>query len=145
MAQFGIASSPKVSAYWRSQVLPDDPVKASNTRGTISFAMAGKNTRTSQVFINFGDNSRLDSEGFAPFGRVVEGMDEVIDQLFNKYGEGGKGDGTDGRGPNQGKIHQHGKTYLDKYFPNLSFIRFAAVIGAQYQGLSPPHDSLSRI
>ena len=77
MAQFGINGDPKISAAWRGARIPDDPVKQSNRRGFITYAMAGPNTRTSQVFINFGDNSSLDSQGFSPFGQVIQGMDVV--------------------------------------------------------------------
>ena len=77
MVQFGIHGDPKISAPWRDARLTDDPVKQSNKRGYITFAMAGPNTRTSQVFINFGDNARLDSMGFPPFGRVITGMEAV--------------------------------------------------------------------
>jgi len=127
MAQFGIASTPERSTFWRQKPIPDDPVTGTNVRGTVSFAMAGPNTRTSQIFINYGDNSRLDREGFAPFGRVIEGM-EVVDRLFHRYGEGGRGDGSDGKGPAQGRINRSGQQYLDKYFPKLSYIRFAKVM-----------------
>lgn len=135
MAQVGIAASPDVSNFWRKKVILDDPVVASNKRGTISFATSGKNTRTNQIFFNFGDNSFLDKQGFAPFARVVEGMDEVIDNLYNKHGEGGSGDGKDGRGPSQGRANRQGKAYLDKIFPQLSYIRFATVLPADY---APP-------
>src|SRR5690349_4591896 len=77
MCQFGIHGDPKVAAAWRSAQIPDDPVKGSNTRGAITFATAGPNTRTTQLFINFGNNARLDGMGFSPFGKVSEGMDVV--------------------------------------------------------------------
>ncbi|MCA8996456.1 MAG: peptidylprolyl isomerase, partial [Planctomycetaceae bacterium] len=77
MVQFGINADPKVSADWRVKTIPDDKVTKSNTRGMITFATSGPNSRTSQVFINFGNNSFLDSQGFSPFGKVVEGMDVV--------------------------------------------------------------------
>ncbi len=87
MCQFGIHGDPKVSAKWREANIPDDPVKGSNTRGTITFATAGPNTRTTQLFINFGDNSQSRRQGFAPFGKVIEGMD-VVDKINSEYGEG---------------------------------------------------------
>src|SRR4051794_40687823 len=82
MVQFGINGDPKVSAQWRTATIPDDPVKQSNKRGFITFATSGPNSRTSQVFINFGDNARLDQMGFAPFGQVTTGMN-VVDQLYS--------------------------------------------------------------
>src|SRR5436190_20049681 len=94
MVQFGISGDPKIAAPWREARIADDPVKQSNKRGYITYAMAGPNTRTSQVFINFGDNASLDSQGFSPFGRVVTGM-EVVDKLNAEYGEGA----PSGRGP----------------------------------------------
>jgi len=87
MAQFGIHGDSAVAAVWREARIPDDEVLQSNTRGFISYAMGGPNTRTTQVFINFGDNSRLDEMGFPPFGQVVEGM-EVVDEIYSGYGEG---------------------------------------------------------
>ena len=86
MVQFGIHGDPAVSAKWREANIPDDPVKGSNTRGTITFATAGPNTRTTQLFINFGNNTTLDGQGFSPFGKVTEGMD-VVDKINAEYGE----------------------------------------------------------
>jgi cyclophilin family peptidyl-prolyl cis-trans isomerase len=94
-----------------------------NVRGTVTFAMGGPNTRTTQVFINLNDNSRLDSMGFPPFGKVVEGMD-VVDKFNGEYGEGA----PSGRGPDQSRIQAEGKAYLDKSFPNLDRIVTAVVI-----------------
>ena len=87
MCQFGIHGDPNVSAKWRAAAIADDPVKGSNTRGTITFATAGPNTRTTQLFINFADNRNLDDMGFSPFGKVTEGMD-VVDKINSEYGEG---------------------------------------------------------
>ena len=123
MAQFGIHGDPAVSAKWRSQRLQDDPVKSSNKRGFVSYAMAGPNTRTTQLFINFGDNSQLDGMGFSPFGQVVEGM-EVVDALYAEYGEGA----PRGRGPDQGRMQTEGNEYLAKDFPKLEWIKKAAVM-----------------
>ena len=87
MAQFGIHGTPAVAKLWRPRAIKDDPVKQSNKRGYVTFATAGPNTRTTQLFINFGDNAALDKQGFAPFGQVVTGMD-VVDKIYNGYGEG---------------------------------------------------------
>ena len=122
MVQFGINGDPKVSAPWREARIPDDPVKQSNKRGTITYAMAGPNTRTSQVFINFGDNARLDGSGFSPFGRVVSGMN-VVDALNAEYGEGA----PNGRGPDQGRIQMEGNTYLARDFSRLDFVKKATI------------------
>ena len=86
MCQFGIHGDPAVSAKWRDANISDEPVKGSNTRGTITFAKAGPDSRTTQLFINFGDNTRLDSMGFSPFGKVTDGMD-VVDKLNGEYGD----------------------------------------------------------
>jgi peptidyl-prolyl cis-trans isomerase A (cyclophilin A) len=122
MVQFGINGNPQVSTPWRSAQIKDDPVKQSNKRGFISFATSGPNSRTTQVFINFGDNSRLDNMGFAAFGQVSTGMN-VVDQLYAEYGEGAPG----GRGPNQGRIQSEGNAYLTRDFPNLDFVRKATI------------------
>jgi peptidyl-prolyl cis-trans isomerase A (cyclophilin A) len=122
MVQFGINGDPGVMARWRAAQISDDPVSQSNTRGMITFAMAGPNTRTSQVFINFGDNSQLDRMGFAPFGRVVSGMN-VVDLINAEYGEGA----PRGRGPDQSRIQNEGNTYLAKDFPRLDYIRKATI------------------
>jgi peptidyl-prolyl cis-trans isomerase A (cyclophilin A) len=116
MVQFGINGDPRISAPWREARIPDDPVKTSNKRGTITYAMAGPNTRTSQVFINFGDNDGLDRQGFSPFGRVISGMN-VVDALNAEYGDGA----PRGRGPDQGRIQSEGNAYLTKDFGRLDY------------------------
>ena len=122
MVQFGIHGDPKVSAPWREAQLKDDPVKQSNKRGYITYAMAGPNTRTSQVFINFGDNASLDSQGFSPFGRVISGM-EVVDKLNAEYGEGA----PRGRGPDQSRMQMEGNAYLTKDFARLDYVKKATI------------------
>jgi peptidyl-prolyl cis-trans isomerase A (cyclophilin A) len=122
MVQFGINADPKVSAVWREARIKDDPVRQSNKRGLITFATAGPNTRTTQVFINFGDNSMLDRQGFAAFGQVVSGM-TVVDTLYSGYGEGAPG----GQGPEQGRIQQEGNAYLVKEFGKLDYIKKATI------------------
>jgi peptidyl-prolyl cis-trans isomerase A (cyclophilin A) len=123
MVQFGINGNPKISAVWQNADIADDPVKQSNERGMITFATAGPNTRTTQVFINFGDNASLDGQGFSPFGKVISGMD-VVDSLFSGYGEGA----PNGRGPNQGIVQSLGNAYLDKAFPKLDSIKTATIV-----------------
>ena len=123
IAQFGIHGKPEIAAKWRNAPIPDDPVRQSNLRGFISFAMAGPNTRTTQMFINFGNNSRLDRSGFAPFGRVIEGM-ENLDNLFSGYGEGA----PRGQGPSQELIESQGNTYLRRNFPHLDYIKSATLV-----------------
>lgn len=123
MCQFGIHGDPKVSAAWRKATLTDDPVKSSNSRGAITFATAGPNTRTTQLFINFGDNSNLDGMGFSSFGKVTEGMD-VVDKINGEYGEGA----PRGKGPDQGRIQAEGNAYLKKAFPNLDYIKSASIL-----------------
>jgi len=122
MVQFGINGNPKISAVWRDANIKDDPVKASNKRGYITFATAGPDTRTTQVFINFANNAGLDDQGFAPFGQVISGMD-VVDSLYSGYGEGA----PQGHGPNQGVVQSMGNAYLDKAFPKLDYIKTATI------------------
>jgi peptidyl-prolyl cis-trans isomerase A (cyclophilin A) len=124
MCQFGIHGDPTISAAWRDAKIPDDKVgAASNVEGMVTFAMAGPNTRTTQLFINLTDNARLDSMGFPPFGKVVAGMD-VVKKLNTEYGEGAPG----GRGPHQGKVQMQGNAYLKKEFPNLDYIKSAELL-----------------
>ena len=122
MVQFGINGDPNVAGAWRDADIKDDPVKQSNERGTITFATAGPNTRTTQVFINFGDNAGLDGQGFSPFGKIVSGM-EVVDSLYGGYGEGA----PNGNGPDQGRIQSQGNAYLEQDFPKLDFIKSATI------------------
>ena len=126
MCQFGIHGDPAVSAKWRDANITDDPVKGSNTRGTITFATAGPNTRTTQLFINFGNNTFLDGQGFSPFGRVIEGMD-VVDKINSEYGEGA----PNGNGPDQSRIQAEGNAYLKKDFPDLDYIKSASIVSAE--------------
>jgi peptidyl-prolyl cis-trans isomerase A (cyclophilin A) len=123
MAQFGVNGDPKVSTVWREARIKDDPVKVSNKRTFVTFATAGPNTRTTQVFISYGDNSNLDSQGFAPFGQVVSGM-KVVDSLYNGYGEGT----PRGRGPDQTRVQSEGNAYLGSAFPNLDYIKKATIV-----------------
>ena len=115
MSQFGISGNPKISQQWKEKKISDDPAAGqSNKRGYLSFATSGKDSRTTQIFINLVDNANLDGMGFTPFARVVgEGMG-VVDQLYSGYGEGGNGDGLDGRGPSQGRLQEEGNRYLKK-------------------------------
>jgi peptidyl-prolyl cis-trans isomerase A (cyclophilin A) len=119
MVQFGLNANPAVNAAWRNANLRDDPVKQSNKRGYITFATAGPNTRTTQLFINFKDNGFLDSQGFAPFGEVVEGMD-VVDKINSQYGET----------PDQGAITSQGDAYISKNFPAIDKIKSARILPA---------------
>lgn len=116
MAQFGLAADPAVSKTWDVPI-QDDPVKESNVRGTITFAATGSpNSRSTQLFINFGDNSRLDASRFAPFGKVVSGM-ENVDQIYSE----------DRENPDQGRIEAEGNAYLEKEFPHLDYIKTARI------------------
>ena len=122
MVQFGINGNPKVSAVWKEARIKDDPVRISNKRTFVTFATAGPNTRTTQVFISFGDNHNLDSQGFSPFGQVVSGM-KVVDSLYNGYGEGA----PQGLGPEQGKLQAQGNQYLAERFGLLDYIKKATI------------------
>jgi peptidyl-prolyl cis-trans isomerase A (cyclophilin A) len=123
MVQFGIHGDPRVNAAWRVARIPDDPVAQSNRRGMVTYAMAGPDTRTTQLFVNFKDNASLDSQGFAPFGRVVEGM-AVVDSLYSGYGEGA----PRGMGPDQGRAQAEGNAYLRGSFPKLDLVKTARVV-----------------
>ena len=124
MAQFGISGDPRVSSVWREAKIADDPVKQKNTPGMVSYAMAGPGTRTTQLFINYNDNSGpLDPKGFAPIGQVVEGM-EVVQNLYGDYGEGA----PRGQGPDQGMIQTQGNEYLKADFPNLDYVIKATIV-----------------
>ena len=114
VSQFGIRGDPNIQSQWRSSSLPDDPIRVSNSRGTVTFATAaGPNTRTTQVFVNTREegNAFLDNQGFAPFAEVVDGFD-ILERINSEYGET----------PNQQKINNKGQEYLDRY-PNLTYIR----------------------
>ena len=126
MVQFGISGDPAVSSKWSSSNIQDDPAgKQSNKRGYVTFAKTGApNSRSTQVFVNYGDNSRLDSGGFTPFGQVTQGMD-VVDSLYKGYGEGA----PSGRGPDQGAVQGRGNAYLDSAFPKLDGVKHAEIVG----------------
>ena len=124
-AQFGISGDPKIAKIWRDRPIPDDPRVLANERGTIAFAFAVPNGRTTQVFINLRDNREThDKEPFVPFGRVVSGM-EVVDAWYAEYGENA---GSGIRSGKQGPIFESGNAYLDREFPRLDSIRRATVI-----------------
>ena len=116
IGEIGISGDPAMNSKWREAVIPDDPVKVSNTRGRVTFATGGPNTRTTQIFFNYGDNSMLNAQGFSPFGELIAGM-EVVDSLYNGYGES----------PDQGQIQHQGNEYLNAKFPKLDFIKSARV------------------
>jgi len=117
MVQFGINGNPAIQSAWLNANLKDDPVKESNKRGYVTFATAGPNTRTTQVFINYANNARLDRQGFAPFGEVVEGMD-VVEKFYSGYGEK----------PNAGNAYlMKGNAYIAQSFPKLDTIKKATI------------------
>ena len=124
MAQTGMHGDPAVSAAWMSARIPPDNVKQSNTKGRVTFAMGGSpDTRTTQIFINYGNNSYLDDAGFAPFGEVIEGFD-TVKKLYSGYGEGQ----PNGNGPSQAKFFRGGNDYLKGSFPKLDYIVTATII-----------------
>ena len=106
-----------MSREWKKKIIVDDHKGHSNKRGTVTFATSGKDSRTTQVFINTSHNKRLDAMGFSPVGEVVEGMD-VVDKFYSGYGEGA----PNGKGPAQRKIEKEGNAYLEDSFPKLTFI-----------------------
>lgn len=123
MAQMGIHGDPEVNAVWRTRNIPDDPVKTTNARGTVTFAKSNMpNSRSTQIFFNFVDNGRLDSMGFAPFGKVRDMG--PIDALYSGYGEGA----PMGRGPSQMRIQTEGNAYLKAEFPELAYVKRARIV-----------------
>jgi peptidyl-prolyl cis-trans isomerase A (cyclophilin A) len=128
VVQWGIPGDPRVTAQWNGMAIPDDPVKESNRRGAITFATSGPNTRTVEPFINLADNRRLDSRGFAPFGKVVEGMD-VVDKLYAGYGDGP----PQGEGVDQSKAGAQGNEYIEGRFPRLD-----KIVTARFVAGAPP-------
>ena len=134
MAQFGIHGDPKVSRAWRNATIPDDRVLESNLRGTLTYAKTNApNSRSTQFFINFSNNSKLDQMGFSPIGQVVEGM-KAVDAIY-KVGEGA----PRGSGPHQGRLQSQGNAYLEKDFPDLDYIRSAEIVEVE----SPAQESSS--
>jgi peptidyl-prolyl cis-trans isomerase A (cyclophilin A) len=119
VVQFGLSANPEVNKAWEHAAIKDDPVMGSNKRGILVFATAGPNTRTTQLFINFADNSRLDAMGFAPFGTVTDGMD-VVDKIYPGYGQT----------PDQGLITEQGDAYIAKNFPMIDKIKLAKILPA---------------
>ena len=123
MAQAGFHGNPAVSKVWLNSLIKDDPVSQSNSAGTVSFAMRGPNTRSAQIFVNYGDNSYLDESGFSPFGKVIDGF-ESVEALYSGYGEGE----PNGKGPGQGKLFRLGNDYLKAEFPDLDYITRASIV-----------------
>jgi cyclophilin family peptidyl-prolyl cis-trans isomerase len=115
VVQWGIPADPDLAAEWRDRTIPDDPVKQSNTRGMVTFATSGKDSRSNQMFINFGDNAALDAQGFSPVGEVVDGM-ENVDQVEDKYSRPRPE-------PNQAMVQRQGEAYLQENFPDLDTIK----------------------
>jgi peptidyl-prolyl cis-trans isomerase A (cyclophilin A) len=124
MAQAGFHGDPAVSRAWLTARIEDDPVERSNEPGMVTFAMSGQpDSRSAQIFVNYGDNSYLDRSGFAPFGKVVEGI-ESVENLYSGYGEGQ----PKGRGPSQSELYRRGNAYLEEEFPKLDYITKASIV-----------------
>lgn len=126
ITQWGVAGDPRVTAVWYDRGMPDDPVRASNVRGSMAFAFTEPGTRSTQVYVNMVDNVRLDSAGFAPFGRVVTGMAGVVDSIYSGYGEGSGGGVRNG---DQSRLVAEGNEYLDREFPMLDRLLRIRVTG----------------
>jgi cyclophilin family peptidyl-prolyl cis-trans isomerase len=127
-AQFGIAGDPLIAKIWQHEMFRDDPVHASNVRATFAFAMTGPDARTTQIYINTGDQSRLDAMGFAPFGKVVDGMN-AVDALYAGYGER-SGGGM--RAGHQARLFEEGNAYLDREFPLLDKLIRATIVQSRW-------------
>ncbi len=124
IVQWGMNGDPKTNKDWSEIPIKDDPPKVSNKVGTVVYAAAGPNSRTTQVFINLGDNSNsLDPQGFTPFGEVIQGMENVVN-LYSEYGEGA----PQGTGPSQAAIADIGNPYLEEHFPKLDYIKTATIV-----------------
>lgn len=121
VVQFGMSGDPELTKVWQNAKIKDDSVKQSNKPGSVTFATAGPNSRTTQVFINLRDNAGLDDRGFSPFGVISEGM-EVVTQLYSGYGD------SRPNGPQQHLITMQGNTYLDEKFPLLDRIVKAKIV-----------------
>jgi peptidyl-prolyl cis-trans isomerase A (cyclophilin A) len=126
VAQFGISPYPAVSKAWQNATIPDDTITVHNERGAVSFASAGPDTRTTQVFINLGNNTNLDTNQFAPFAAVVSGID-VVDKLYSGYG--------DAPTPHQGEMMTQGNAWLEKHYPKLDTIESTTVSNEQNPAL----------
>ncbi len=123
MAQFGMNGDPKTNEMWANAPIPDDPVRQSNVRGMLTYAATQMpNSRSTQLFINFKNNTMLDGKGFAPIGRVTQGMD-VVDSFFDSYGEMP----PNGQGPDPAQIGTQGNQYLQDHFPRLDFVKKATI------------------
>jgi peptidyl-prolyl cis-trans isomerase A (cyclophilin A) len=125
VVQFGVNGDPKVNKKWSEIPIKDDPPKMSNKPGTVTFATSGPNSRSTQAFINIGDNSRLDDQGFTPFGEVTQGLDNV-QNFYMGYGDGP----PSGNGPDQAAIAYIGNAYLEEHFPKLDYIKTAQVLAS---------------
>jgi homoserine O-acetyltransferase len=130
IAQFGLNGDPAIIAAWKHRTMPDDPVRVSNLRGRMAYAMTGPDTRTTQIYFNLVDNPKLDAQGFAPFGEVTSGMD-VLPRLYSGYGEKSGGGVRAGK---QGAIEAGGNAYLERNFPRLDYIERATIVSM------PGHD-----
>jgi peptidyl-prolyl cis-trans isomerase A (cyclophilin A) len=122
VVQFGISGDPKLNRLWANANLPDDPVRQSNVKGTLTYAHLGPNSRSTQVFINLKDNKTLDKQGFAPIGKVISGMD-VVERFYSSYGEMA----PRGQGPDPSQIEVQGNGYLESRFPRLDYITRATI------------------
>jgi peptidyl-prolyl cis-trans isomerase A (cyclophilin A) len=126
VVQFGVSGIPEVNQSWANAFIKDEPPKASNKRSFVTFAMAGPNSRTTQLFINLVDNVDLDSRGFAPIGKVIEQM-AVVDSLHTGYGEMA----PRGKGPRASLLNLRGNEYLKAKFPNLDYVKVASILSQQ--------------
>ena len=122
VVQFGISGDPQLNRLWANANLPDDPVKQSNVKGTLTYAHLGPNSRSTQLFINLKDNKALDKQGFAPIGRVISGM-ETVERLYSSYGEMA----PRGQGPDPSQIEALGNAYLENHFARLDCINKAMI------------------